>query len=87
MQHLDVTIAWSVDGTSFECRGPVAAGLPLGGYVHVTGDEVDRVGQLLHQKIVIEDGRRLVAGGGSLLGTADTEAFDNALVVHRAPSR
>lgn len=75
------TIAWSVDGTTFACRGPIGAGLPLGGYVRVTGEGVDRVGQLLHQEVTVQDGQRLVDGGGSLLGPGSRMAFDDANVV------
>ncbi len=75
------TIAWSVDGTTFACRGPISTGLPLGGYVRVTADGVDRVGQMLHQEVIVQDGRRMVAGGGTLLGAGSRTAFDDAEVV------
>jgi uncharacterized protein len=62
------TSAWSVDGVTFSYRGNIGAGLSLGGYVSLTGPDGEHLGQLLSQEVVEEDGHRLVAGHGRMVG-------------------
>ncbi len=78
----DRTVGWSLDGTTFRCRGPLRDALPLGGYVRlaVPGGAV-RLGQVLEQTVVVEPGGRRVAAGGNLVDrAADSLPFDDAVV-------
>jgi uncharacterized protein len=60
--------AWSVDGTTFQYRGHLGAGLRLGGFVSLATPDGDLLGQVLSEEVVEAAGQRLVAGQGRLVG-------------------
>jgi uncharacterized protein len=81
MNHETTSSAWSVDGTTFRYRGHLGAGLRLGGFVALATPGGEELGQVLSQEAVEEDGQRLLAGTGRLLGRRRTPApFEDAAV-------
>jgi uncharacterized protein len=76
------TVAWSLDGRSFRCTGPIGDAPPLGGYVRIAPpDRPPRIGQILEEEVATSrSGRRVDAGGVLVDPTAEPSAFDDATV-------
>ncbi|MBY5163531.1 ATP-binding protein [Salsipaludibacter albus] len=74
------TVAWSVDGRTFRCRGPLGGSPPLGEYVRIEPPEGEaRIGQVLQLDVVDAGDRRLVSAGGDLVDRVHSPAsFDGA---------
>lgn len=75
-------VAWSVDGRSVMCRGPIAAGSQLGGYLSVRAPGATaRVAQVLSEEVVEGPGGRYAELTGRFLDTAVGALFDGAEVM------
>lgn len=76
------TVAWSLDGRSFRCTGPIGDAPPLGGYVRITPpDRPPRIGQVLEQQVTTtRSGRRVDAGGILVDPTDEPDPLDDAAV-------
>jgi uncharacterized protein len=72
--------AWSLDGSEFHYHGHLAGGLRLGGFVTLTTPDGERLGQVLSQQVLEEDGERLVTGRGQIIGPAPRLPFEAAAV-------
>lgn len=80
-------VAWSTDGVTFSYRSPVGGGVRLGGYVQLGTPDEQLLGQVLSQRDVEEEGRRLVVGTGRLLEVAPGRPAFDELPVTAAPAR
>ena len=80
-------VAWSTDGVTFSYRSPVGGGVRLGGYVQLGNRDEQLLGQVLSQRDVEEEGRRLVVGTGRLLEVAPGRPAFDELPVTAAPDR
>ena len=77
----DRTVAWSIDGSTFRCVGPLRDGLPLGGYVRMQlPDGTARLGQVLDQAVVVAEGQRRAQASGMVLDGSSRTPFDDAVV-------
>lgn len=81
MNAASASSARSVDGRIFHYRARIGSGPRVGGFVSVTTPAGSVLGQVLSQDVIEEDGTRLLAGEGRLVGRGPGPiAFDDAVL-------
>ena len=78
-------VAWSIDGRTFTYRSPLGSGVQLGGYVLLAAPGGQLLGQVLTQRSVEADGRRLATGAGQLLDAAPQQRGFDEVALTVAP--